>query len=163
MKHTISALVENKPGVLARVAGLFSRRGYNIASLAVSTTHAAELSRMTIVVDDEGDSTILEQISKQLYKLVDVIKVFDHTQDKIVESELSLIKVASSPATRAEIMQLIDIFRARIVDVSDGTLVVEATGKEEKIDALVELLEKFGIQEMVRTGKVVLVRGSRAT
>ena len=163
MKHTISTLVENKSGVLARVAGLFSRRGYNIASLAVSTTHAPELSRMTIVVDDEGDSTILEQISKQLYKLVDVIKVFDHTEDKIVESELSLIKVASSAATRAEIMQLIDIFRARIVDVSDGTLVVEATGKAEKIDALVEQLNKFGIQEMVRTGKVVLVRGSRAT
>jgi acetolactate synthase-1/3 small subunit len=163
MKHTISTLVENKPGVLARVAGLFSRRGYNIASLAVSTTQDAQLSRMTIVVDDEGDATILEQISKQLYKLVDVIKVFDHTVDKIVESELSLIKVASSAATRAEIMQLIDIFRARIVDVSNGTLVVEATGKAEKIDALVELLNKFGIQEMVRTGKVVLVRGARAT
>ncbi len=163
MKHTISTLVENKSGVLARVAGLFSRRGYNIASLAVSTTQDPHLSRMTIVVDDEGDATILEQISKQLYKLVDVIKVFDHTEDKIVESELSLIKVASSATTRAEIMQLIDIFRARIVDVSNGTLVVEATGKADKIDALVELLNKFGIQEMVRTGKVVLVRGSRAT
>ncbi|MFQ5811522.1 MAG: acetolactate synthase small subunit, partial [Armatimonadota bacterium] len=143
--------------------GLFSRRGYNIASLAVSTTQDPDLSRMTIVVDDEGDATILEQISKQLYKLVDVIKVFDHTEDEIVESELSLIKVGSSAATRAEIMQLADIFRARIVDVGDGTLIVEATGKEEKIDALVELLQKFGIEEMVRTGKVVLVRGPRAT
>ncbi len=163
MKHTISTLVENKSGVLARVAGLFSRRGYNIASLAVSTTQDPHLSRMTIVVDDEGDATILEQISKQLYKLVDVIKVFDHTEDKIVESELSLIKVASSAATRADIMQLAGIFRAKIVDVGDGTVIVEATGKEEKIDALVALLQKFGIEEMVRTGKVVLVRGARAT
>ncbi|MGD8240312.1 MAG: acetolactate synthase small subunit [Armatimonadota bacterium] len=163
MKHTISTLVENKPGVLARVAGLFSRRGYNIASLAVSTTQDPDLSRMTIVVDDEGDPTILEQISKQLYKLVDVIKVFDHTEDKIVESELSLIKVAASAATRPEIMQLASIFRAKIVDVGDDGLTIEATGKEEKIDALVELLQKFGIEEMVRTGKVVLVRGARAT
>ncbi len=163
MKHTISTLVENKPGVLARVAGLFSRRGYNIASLAVSTTQDPKISRMAIVVDDEGDPAILEQISKQLYKLVDVIKVFDHTGNRIVESELSLVKVTSNAATRAEIMQLLDIFRAKVVDVSDGTLIVEATGKEEKIDALVELLQKFGIEEMVRTGKVVLVRGARAT
>lgn len=163
MKHTISTLVENKPGVLARVAGLFSRRGYNIASLAVSTTQDPKISRMAIVVDDEGDPSILEQISKQLYKLVDVIKVFDHTGNRIVESELSLVKVTSNAATRAEIMQLLDIFRAKVVDVSDGTLIVEATGKEEKIDALVELLQKFGIEEMVRTGKVVLVRGARAT
>jgi len=163
MKHTISTLVENKPGVLARVAGLFSRRGYNIASLAVSTTQDPKISRMAIVVDDEGDPAILEQISKQLYKLIDVIKVFDHTGDRIVESELSLVKVTSNAATRAEIMQLADIFRAKVVDVSDGRLIVEATGKEEKIDALVELLQKFGIEEMVRTGKVVLVRGARAT
>ena len=163
MKHTISTLVENKPGVLARVAGLFSRRGYNIASLAVSTTQDPKISRMAIVVDDEGDPAILEQISKQLYKLVDVIKVFDHTGNRIVESELSLVKVTSNAATRAEIMQLLDIFRAKVVDVSDGRLIVEATGKEEKIDALVELLQKFGIEEMVRTGKVVLVRGARAT
>jgi acetolactate synthase-1/3 small subunit len=163
MKHTISTLVENKPGVLARVAGLFSRRGYNIASLAVSTTQDPKISRMAIVVDDEGDSAILEQISKQLYKLVDVIKVYDHTGNQIVESELSLIKVAANATTRAEIMQLVDIFRAKVVDVSDGTLVVEATGKEDKIDALVELLQKFGIEEMVRTGKVVVPRGSRVT
>ena len=162
MKHTISALVENKPGVLARVAGLFSRRGYNIASLAVSTTHDPEISRMAIVVDDEGDPRILEQISKQLYKLIDVIKVYDHTDNRVVESELSLIKVAAKATTRAEIMQLADIFRAKIVDVSDNALIVEATGKEEKIDALVGLLQQFGIEEMVRTGKVVLSRSGRS-
>ncbi|MFQ6096442.1 MAG: acetolactate synthase small subunit [Armatimonadota bacterium] len=163
MKHTLSTLVENKPGVLARVAGLFSRRGYNIASLAVSTTENPAVSRMTIVVDDEGKPGILEQISKQLYKLIDVIRVSDHTDEPIVESELTLIKVRADSGTRSEIVQLAEIFRARIVDVNHDTLMLEATGKAEKLDALMSVLEPFGIHEVARSGKIVLARGRKTT
>jgi acetolactate synthase-1/3 small subunit len=161
MKHTISVLVENKPGVLARTAGLFARRGFNIESLAVSTTEDPTVSRMTVVVS--GPETVLEQIQKQLYKLVDVIKVSDHTNDPVVERELALFKVHAEPRARGEIMQLADIFRASVVDVGDKTFIIEATGDEEKVSALEKLLADYGIQEMVRTGKVVLVRGSRTT
>jgi len=161
MKHTISVLVANRPGVLARTAGLFARRGYNIESLAVSTTEKPEVSRMTIVV--EGTDSVLEQISKQLYKLMDVIKVMDHTEDAVVSRELSLVKVNAPPASRAEIMQICDIFRANIVDISPDTFIIQAAGSEEKITALENLLRGYGIKEMVRTGKVVLVRGSKAT
>jgi acetolactate synthase-1/3 small subunit len=161
MRHTISVLVENKPGVLARTASLFARRGFNIESLAVSTTEDASVSRMTVVV--EGQEGVLEQIQKQLYKLIDVIKVSDHTNESVVERELALFKVNAEPKSRAEIMQIADIFRASIVDVGDKTFVIEATGDEEKVNALEKLLEQHGIQEMVRTGKVVLVRGSRTT
>ena len=162
LKHTISVLVENRPGVLARTAGLFARRGFNIDSLAVSTTEDPNTSRMTIVVN--GPTGILEQISKQLYKLIDVIKVLDHTEDDVVARELALVKVHVADATkRAELMQIVDVFRARILDLSEKTLIVEATGEGDKIDALENLLSGFGIKEMVRTGRVVLVRGSKTT
>jgi len=162
MKHTISVLVENRPGVLARTAGLFARRGFNIDSLAVSTTEDPDTSRMTIVVN--GPDGTLEQISKQLYKLIDVIKVMDHTEDDIVARELSLFKVHVADSTkRAELMQIVDIFRARILDMSDKTMIIEATGEGDKIDALEHLMDGFGIKEMVRTGRVVLVRGTKTT
>ena len=163
MKHTISALVEHKPGVLARVAGLFARRGYNIDSLVVGTSENPECARMTFVVEDEGDQTILEQIGKQLYKLIDVIRVSDHTQDTVVARELALIKVNATPKTRSEIMQICDIFRASIVDVGNGTLIVEVTGGQDKVDGLLNLLADFGVKELIRTGRVVLTRGGKAT
>ncbi|HIE51816.1 MAG TPA: acetolactate synthase small subunit [Armatimonadetes bacterium] len=161
MRHTISVLVENRPGVLARVAGLFRRRGFNIESLAVSTTQDPQTSRMTIVV--LGDKQVLEQINKQLFKLVDVIAVNDHTGEKVVSRELGLIKVRAEAADRSEIMQIVDIFRAQIVDVGEKEVVVEVTGDREKIDALMYLLAKFGILEMARTGEIVLARGMQAT
>ncbi len=158
MKHTISVLVENKPGVLARVAGLFSRRGYNIESLAVGTTENEAVSRMTIVAS--GDDLVLEQITKQLYKLIDVIKVFDIPKEVAVERELVLIKVSCNEKTRPEIVEIVDIFRGRIVDVSEGAVTIELTGEESKIDGIEKLLKKFGIKELVRTGKIALQRGT---
>ena len=159
MKHTISVLVNNRPGVLARTAGLFARRGFNIDSLAVSTTQDPAVSRMTIVVD--GPDAVLEQISKQLYKLLDVIKVLDHQDESVVIRELALVKVDAEPSVRGEIMQTVAIFRANIVDVSDRTFTIEVTGSAEKIDALTSLLRKYGIREMMRTGRIVLSRGAR--
>jgi len=159
MKHTISVLVNNRPGVLARTAGLFARRGYNIDSLAVSTTEDPDMSRMTIVV--EGPDAVLEQISKQLYKLIDVIKVLDHQDEAVVNRELALIKVDADASVRGEIMQTVSIFRANIVDVSGRTFIVEVTGSADKVDALTNLLRKYGIKEMMRTGRIVLSRGSR--
>jgi acetolactate synthase-1/3 small subunit len=159
MKHTISVLVNNRPGVLARTAGLFARRGFNIDSLAVSTTQDPDTSRMTIVV--EGPDAILEQITKQLYKLLDVIKVLDHQDEPVVVRELALVKVEADPANRGEIMQTASIFRASIVDISDRTFTIEVTGGADKIDALVGLLRKYGIKEMMRTGRIVLSRGPR--
>jgi len=158
MKHTISVLVENKPGVLARVAGLFSRRGYNIESLAVGMTEDETISRMTIVAS--GDDLVLEQITKQLYKLIDVIKVFDIPKDVAVERELMLIKVSCNEKTRPEIIEIVDIFRGRIVDVSEGAVTIEMTGEESKVAGIEKLLKKFGIKELVRTGKIALQRGS---
>lgn len=157
MKHTISALVENKPGVLARIASLFSARGFNIDSLAVGETEDPTMSRMTIVV--RGDERILEQIEKQLNKLIDVIKVQELSQFDHVERDLVLIKVKATKATKSEILQIVNIFRANIVDVSPETLMVEATGDEEKIKALIELLKPYGIIEMARTGVIALTRG----
>jgi acetolactate synthase I/III small subunit len=159
--HTISVLVDNKPGVLARVSGLFARRGFNIESLTVSITEDVTVSRMTIVVT--GQETTLEQITRQLNKLVDVIKVYDHTGEELVEREIALIKVRTAAETRSEIMQIVDIFRANIVDVSESSMVIECTGRGQKVDAIEGLLEKFGIMEMVRTGKTALVRGERQT
>ncbi len=159
MKHTISVLVNNRPGVLARTAGLFARRGFNIDSLAVSTTEDPDMSRMTIVV--EGPDAVLEQISKQLYKLMDVIKVLDHQDEQVVNRELALIKVEADASVRGEIMQTVSIFRANIVDVADRTFTVEVTGSADKVDALTNLLRKYGIKEMMRTGRIVLSRGSR--
>jgi len=157
MKHTISVLVENKPGVLARVAGLFSRRGFNIESLAVGTTEDESVSRMTIVVS--GDDTVLEQITKQLYKLIDVIKVFDIPKEVAVERELVLIKVACNEKSRSEIVEIVDVFKAKIADVSEGAMTIEMTGEENKVEGIQKLLKKFGIKELVRTGKIALQRG----
>src|SRR3972149_9708471 len=134
MKHTISVLVENRPGGLARCAGLFSRRGFNIESLAVSKTHEPTISRMTLVV--EGPDQVLEQIQKQLYKLIDVIKVLDHSDEAVVSRELALIKVNAEPERRGEIMQIVNIFRANIVDVAPKSFIIEVTGGEDKISAI---------------------------
>lgn len=158
-KHTLSVTVENRPGVLTRVATLFRRRGYNIDSLTVGRTENPDVSRMTIVV--EGDDRVIEQVSKQLHKLVDVIKIIDITQDKSVERELALIKVKADTAVRAEIVQIVDIFRGRIVDISKSSLIIEVTGDERKIDALEDSLRPFGILELVRTGKIAMVRGNK--
>lgn len=157
MRHTLTVTVENNPGVLTRVAGLFSRRGFNIDSLAVGRTENPRISRMTIIV--EGDNQVVEQVTKQLHKLVDVIKINDITHSPHVDRELVLIKVHAEPSARAEIMQLVDIFRARIVDVGSKTLTVEVTGDEGKIDAFELSLRPFGIKELVRTGKVAMLRG----
>lgn len=159
MKHTISVIVENKPGVLMRVAGLFSRRGYNIDSLTVGVTDNIELSRMTIIVD--GDEDILEQIQKQLYKLIDTIKVIDLPKDSSVKRELVLIKVNSDHSSRSEIIQLADIFKGKIVDVGESSLTVEITGAEGKIVAFIKMMKNFGIKELVRTGTVALHRGEK--
>ncbi|MHB1419164.1 MAG: acetolactate synthase small subunit [Bacillota bacterium] len=159
MKHTLSVLVENRPGVLTRIAGLFSRRGYNIDSLAVGRTENPAMSRMTIVAD--GDDRVIEQVCKQLYKLVDVIKLSDITDDEYVDRELILIKVHAEPALRGEIMQIVDIFRARIVDIGRNTLIIEATGDEGKINAIETSLRPFGIREVVRTGKIAMLRGTK--
>ncbi len=161
MRHTLAVLVENNPGVLARVAGLFSRRGFNIDSLAVGRTDNPSVSRMTIVV--EGDDRYLEQVNKQLHKLVDVLKISDITRDAYVDRELVLIKVNADAAKRAEIMQLVDIFRARIVDVGPKTLTIEVTGNDGKITAFEDSLRPFGIKELVRTGKIAMLRGFKAS
>jgi len=159
MKHTVAVLVENKPGVLTRVAGLFSRRGFNIESLAVGVTENADTSRMTIVVS--GDDKVLEQVMKQLNKLIDVIRVSDIPHEDSVNRELALIKVGVDSNTRAEVMQIVDIFRAKIVDVGAKSLIVEVTGDESKINAIEQLLRQFGVKEMVRTGKVAMNRGAK--
>ena len=157
MKHTISVIVENKPGVLHRVAGLFSRRGFNIESLAVGTTENPAISRMTIVV--EGDEQTLEQITKQLYKQIDVLKVFDLPAEKLIERELALIKVQATEKTRQEITQIVNIFQARIVDVAEDSLAIEISAEKDKVENMQKLLDKFGVQELVRTGKIALQRG----
>ncbi|OGC21907.1 acetolactate synthase small subunit [candidate division WOR-1 bacterium RIFOXYB2_FULL_42_35] len=159
MKHTISAIVENKPGVLHRVVGLFSRRGYNIDSLAVGTTEKTEVSRITIVVT--GDDLVLEQIIKQLYKQIDVLEVFDLPQNESIERELALIKVKANEKTRNEIAQLAETFNARIVDVAEETVIIEVSLEKEKVENLQKLLEKFGIQELVRTGKIAIQKGGK--
>jgi len=162
-KHVISVMVENRPGVLARVSGLFARRGFNINSLAVSATENPEVSRMTVTTI--GDENELEQIVKQLNKLIDVIQVFDHTNDALVAREIALYKIRANVATRMEILQLATMFRAEIISItpSDETLIVEITGDEDKIDAFQETLTNFEVLEMVRTGTIALVRGARLT
>ncbi len=157
MKHTLSVLVENRPGVLARVAGLFSRRGFNIDSLAVGPTEDPELSRMTIVVDVEEHS--LEQVTKQLHKLINVIKISDLDPHHSVGRELLLIKVQGTAKNRAEIIEIADIFRAKIVDVSRSTLTLEVTGTADKLGAMQDLLTPYGITELARTGRIALGRG----
>ena len=158
-KHTIAVLVENKFGVLSRVAGLFSARGYNIESLSVGETLDPTVSRMTLVV--RGDAFIIEQAIKQLHKLIDVIKVTDLSEEDHVEREMLLLKVNAEPGARAEILRIGDIFRAKVVDVTPTTYTLEATGEEGKIEAIIDLLRPFGIQEVVRTGKVAIARSSK--
>lgn len=156
MRHTISVLVENKFGVLVRIAGLFSGRGFNIDTLNVAPTQDVTQSRMTIVV--KGDEAVLEQIIKQLNKLIDVIEVQDFREGEYVDRELVLLKVAADANTRSEVMQICDIFRAKIVDVAHKTLTVEITGTESKIAAFLELMQPFGVRELTRTGKIALPR-----
>ncbi|MDK2800175.1 MAG: acetolactate synthase small subunit [Clostridiales bacterium] len=158
-KHTLSVLVENHAGVLSRVAGLFSRRGFNIDSLAVGVTEDPNVSRMTIVVD--GDDYTVEQVTKQLNKLIDVIKIRQLNPSDSVARELALIKVTANSSTRPEIIQIVDIFRAKIVDVSKNTLTIEMTGVADKIAAFEEMLKQFGIKEMVRTGMIAIERGNQ--
>ena len=158
MLHIVSALVENHFGVLARVSGLFSARGFNIDSLAVGETEDPTVSRMTIAV--HGDDRVLEQIMKQLNKLVDVIKVSDLSEADSIERELVLIKVAATIQNRADIMQIVNTFRGKIVDVSPKSLVVEVTGNKSKVDAMLELFRPFGIREVARTGTIALSRNS---
>ncbi len=159
MRHTISVLVNNEFGVLARVAGLFSGRGFNIESLCVAETIDPGVSRMTIVTS--GDDRILEQINKQLNKLVDVIKVHDFTGEEHIERELAMIKVTTTAENRAEILSIVDIFRAKVVDVSPRTYTIEITGDAEKIRAITELVRPFGIKEIVRTGAVAMARSPK--
>jgi acetolactate synthase-1/3 small subunit len=156
MRHTISVLVENKFGVLTRVAGLFSGRGYNIDTLNVGPTQDPNTSRMTIVT--RGDDSTLEQIVKQLNKLIDVIEVMDFREGEFVDRELVLVKVAVDATTRAEVMQITDIFRAKIVDVQPKSVTIEITGDESKNEKFIELMKSFGILELTRTGKVALPR-----
>jgi len=156
MEHVISVLVQNRSGVLARVASLFSGRGYNIDSLSVAPTQDSTLSRMTIVC--RGDDRIIEQINKQLNKLIDVVKVQNLTTEEHVERELALIKVACTQQTRSEIIQIVNIFRARIIDVDLKTLTIEVVGDTQKTQALIDLLRSFGIRELVRTGRVAIQR-----
>jgi acetolactate synthase-1/3 small subunit len=159
MKHTIAVIVENKAGVLTRIAGLFSRRSFNIDSLSVGATENPEYSRMTITV--HGDRDVLEQVIKQLSKLINVIRVSELDPSESIERELAIIKVSADKESRSEIMQIVNIFRAKIIDVSHRSMIIEVTGDEEKIDAIVQLLRQFGIKEMARTGKVSMVRGAR--
>jgi acetolactate synthase-1/3 small subunit len=159
MKHTIAVIVENKSGVLTRIAGLFSRRSFNIDSLSVGATDNPDYSRMTITVN--GDRDILEQVIKQLSKLINVIRVSELEASESVERELAIIKVNADKESRSEIMQIVNIFRAKIIDVSHRSMIIEVTGDEEKIDAIVQLLRQFGIKELARTGKVSMVRGAR--
>ncbi|MBI4395818.1 MAG: acetolactate synthase small subunit [Elusimicrobia bacterium] len=158
-RHTLSCLVENKAGVLARISSLFSARGFNIDSLAVGITGDPSISRMTIVV--RGDEKVLDQVSKQLDKLIDVIKVSDYLTTPHIERDLALIKVRADKKNRSELMQICDIFRTKIIDVSHDTMVIEATGDEEKIAAFLEMVEPFGVLEMSRTGVVAIARGAK--
>ena len=155
-RHTISILVENKFGAFNRIAGMFAAKGYNIDSLSVGPTEDEGVSRMTIVT--RGDDQIIEQITKQLNKLIDIIKVVDLTFESFVERELVLVKVGTTTETRPEIMQIAEIFRAKVVDISPRTLTLEATGSQQKVDAIIKMLKPFAIKEIARTGRVALKR-----
>jgi acetolactate synthase-1/3 small subunit len=159
-KHTLSVLVENKPGVLTRVAALFSRRGFNIDSLAVGPTEISEISRMTVVVDVEG--SVLEQVTKQLNKLIEVLKVVELEPTNSVQREILLVKVRADAATRSQIIDTIQLFKAKVVDVTTDAVVIEATGNTDKLRALLDVLEPFGIKELVQSGMVAVGRGSRS-
>ncbi len=159
MKHTLSVLVENKPGVLARIAGLFSRRGFNIDSLAVGVTEDPNVSRMTITLDQQEHP--IEQVTKQLHKLINVIKITDLDPERTVSRELALMKVSTDPKSRGEVMQIAEIFRANILDVGKKSLTVEITGTTAKIEAFEQLLRPHGLLEIVRTGRIAIERGEK--
>ena len=159
-QHTIVALVQDRPGVLNRIASKWRQRGFNIESLAVGHSEVPGLSRMTFTVD--GTTTDIDQVTKQMYKIIEVVKVSDLTEHDIVHRELVLIKVSATPQQRGGIIEIVDIFRAKIVDVSTEALIVEATGTEDKIDAFIEMLRPFGIKEVVRTGRIAMARGPTA-
>jgi acetolactate synthase-1/3 small subunit len=158
--HTLSVLVENKPGVLARVSGLFSRRGFNIESLAVGPTEHSEVSRMTILVSVEGSA--LEQVTKQLNKLVNVLKIVELEERQAVQRELLLVKVRADENTRRDVLQIVGLFKAKVADVGPEAVTVELTGRPDKLDAMLKMLEPYGIREMVQSGMVALGRGSRS-
>lgn len=158
MKHTISVLVEDEAGVLTRIAGLFARRGFNIESLAVGPAETSGISRITMVVP--GDEDTIEQLTKQLHKLINVIKVTDITQIPCIERELMLVKVSANSGNRSEVLQIVQIFRAKVVDISDDSLTLEVVGDPGKMVAIISMLTKFGIKEIARTGKIALVRES---
>jgi acetolactate synthase-1/3 small subunit len=159
-RHTLSVLVENKPGVLARISALFSRRGFNIHSLAVGPTENTQVSRMTITVEVEG--LPLEQVTKQLNKLINVLKIVELAGDSSVQRELALIKLRVDAATRSQVVTIVEMFRAHIVDVSPDSLTIEATGTADKLESLTKLLEPFGVRETVQSGMVALGRGPRS-
>ena len=161
MKHTVAALVEGRPGVLNRVASLFRRRGFNIDSLSVGTTEERGISRMTIVVD--GDDGVVEQVEKQLYKLIDVVKVSDLTHEDTVMRELALIKVSATPQQRREVLDLVEVFRAQTVDVTPTSMMIQIVAAAETLDAFVDNLRPYGVKEMVRTGRVAMVRGAKSS
>lgn len=156
MLHTLAVLVDNHPGVLTRISGLFARRAYNIESLSVCETENPAISRMTIVVD--GDDQVIEQVTKQLHKLVAVHKIVDLTSESVVDRELALVRIKVNANSRQEVLQNVDIFRGRVVDMGRSNITVELTGDEEKIDAFVRTIRPYGLQELVRTGKIVILR-----
>lgn len=158
-KHILSILVDNQPGVLSRIAGLFSGRGYNIESLCVAETMEPDVSRITMVT--QGDANVIEQIKKQLFKLINVIKVYDLTTEKSIQRELILIKVSAKPEHRAEILRIVDIFRAKVVDVGPEHYTIEVTGTEDKLDAIQTLLKPMGIKNIARSGRIALLRESK--
>jgi acetolactate synthase-1/3 small subunit len=159
-KHTLSVLVENRPGVLARIAGLFSRRGFNIDSLAVGPTEHPEISRMTVVVDVEA--LPLEQVTKQLNKLVEVLKIVELDPSASVQREILLVKIRADVQTRSHVLETVQLFRAKVVDVSSDALTIEATGTSDKLNAFLEVLEPFGVKELVQSGMVAIGRGPRS-
>ena len=159
MRHVLSALVQNQPGVLAHISGMLASRGFNIDSLAVGETEDPELSRMTFVVN--GDDAVLDQVRKQLDKLISVVRVNDISGQDYVERDLMLLKVNATPAQRMEIVLLVEMFRARVVDISSTNLMVEISGQETKIEAFIDLMRPYGILELARTGRIALVRGVR--
>jgi acetolactate synthase I/III small subunit len=161
MKHILAVIVENKPGALTRVSGLFSRRGFNIENIAVGETVTPGISRMTITVD--GNETMIEQVTKQLHKLVNVIKVSNLSSEPSVMRELMLVKVKAVSGSRSDIQQIVETFRGKVVDVSPDSMIIEVTGNDDKLEAIKLLLDHFGIKEIVRTGKVALLRGSKVT
>ena len=159
-RHTLSVLVENKPGVLARIAGMFSRRGYNIHSLAVGPTEDANISRLTIVVGTEAAK--LEQVIKQLNKLINVLKIIELDPHDSVELEIQLVKVSADASNRSQVIELADVFRAQVVDVDHEAITIEVTGTPDDLERMIQLLEPFGIREMVRSGTIALSRGARS-